>query len=335
MEFKFEHKSLIMGVATGFLVAMLVFCIIWQNIKNNELLQTNRTLNEQIELKKIGEIPLTVIKDTSPTSSEEIVYEEFPKHDEDELTRENDINESMPLYEKNKQPITLDPKKVKIAIIIDDLGVHKENSFYSANNLPKEVTFSYLPYGKSTQNIIKQEFKKHREAMLHLPTEPISSIDPGPNALLDKMSAEKIEQLTYHNLNHVLDYIVGVNNHMGSKFTANQQHMEQALKVINKNKLFFLDSFTTAKTKALSARNVATPEMPILKRHIFLDHKRTKDFISAQLARTEKIAKRKGFAIAIGHPHKITTDSILEWSKTLSQKGIQLVPITSILDIKK
>lgn len=354
MNFDFDNKSLLIGIAAGFSVAILVLSIVLLVLKNQELALSNKSLQKSIELQKIEDIPLKKVSETKFEGTTEIVYEEAPHDLEKNKTKLNpehfeaqeepaakkelaiekkEVAADAPLYIKNKKEVVLDPTKKKIAIVIDDLGVHVENSDYSAKVLPKEMTFAYLPYGKSTQRLIKQEFNNGREAMLHLPTEPISSIDPGPNALYANMSQEKIESLTYYNMNQVLDYIVGANNHMGSKFTANLKDMEYVVKIMDENKLFFMDSFTTAKTQVKNAKNNVAPNMPLLKRNIFLDHKRTKEFITSQLEKVERVANARGYAIAIGHPHKITTDVLMEWTKTLEEKGFQLVPITTILDM--
>ena len=371
MNFEFDNKSLLIGIAAGFSVAILVLSICMLVMKNQELANKNAQLTKSLEYQQIKNIPIKKVAENKFEGTTEYVYEEAKQPTEETaaekpvekvtdakveekpttvnsehfkaeeepaaqkpLTVEKkEVAKDAPLYIKNKKDIVLDPTKKKIAIVIDDLGVHVEHSDYSAKMLPKEVTFAYLPYGRSTQRLIKQEFENGREAMLHLPTEPVSSIDPGPNALYANMSKEKIESLTYYNLNQVVDYIVGANNHMGSKFTANLKDMEYVMKIMDDNGLFFMDSFTTAKTQAKNAKNNVAPDMPLLKRNIFLDHKRTKEFITSQLAKVEKVADARGYAIAIGHPHKITTDVLIKWAKTLDEKGYQLVPITAVLDM--
>lgn len=331
----FEKKSLFIGIAAGFSAAVLVLGFAVLTIKNQQLAESNKQLTQQLH--KIEDAPLVKIKETNFDEHKEVVYEEAVKHDFEEpaavkaeATKEQ---KNLPLYIKNKQNIVIDPNKKQIAIIIDDVGVHVENSKYSAEHLPLQMTFAYLPYGKITQELIKQEFNKNREAMLHLPTEPISKIDPGPNALYANMSQEKIAELTHYNINQLVDYIVGANNHMGSKFTANQKDMETVLKIMNEQKMFFIDSFTTAKTKVKEARAVVAADMPLLKRNVFLDHERNKEFITKQLAKLQRIADTNGYAIAIGHPHRITTDILIEWAKNLDTSKYQLVPITAILEV--
>jgi len=350
MNFDFEKKSLFVGIAAGFSVAILVLALIYLALQNQQLTTTNQELSKQLEMKKITDIPIkkAVIEDVKAVSEEAHIYEEFPKHDEVSIEHSQTKNETLevqeakpvtdenaPMYVKNKQAIKIDPNKKLIAIVIDDVGVHVENSRYSAEKLPKEITFSYLPYGRVTQELIKQETAKTREAMLHLPAEPISSIDPGPDALYAKMTTKQIQDVTNKNLDQVEQYIVGANNHMGSKFTASLEGMKPVLEIMDEHKLFFMDSFTTAKTQVKNAQAAVAPSLPLLTRNIFLDHKRTNEFITGQLAKAEKIADKRGYAIAIGHPHKITTEVLLKWVESLDKSKYQLVPITAMLDKNK
>lgn len=335
MKFDLDNKSFTTGIIVGVALSSMILgsALLAVKIINH---QHAKQISNQIKMMNIKEAPLTQKETTSPTQTNlyndhtEFVYEEYEQNQNQEVA---DIE--APLYVKHSQKIQLDSGKAKIAIVLDDLGVNVQNSQLAIDVLPKEITFAFLPYGKGTSNQIKQAYQAGHESMLHLPTEPTSSIDPGPNALLDSMSKEEIEKLTRYNINQLLDYIVGVNNHMGSKFTANQKNMEYVLKIVNENDLFFLDSFTTAKTKVSQAQQNIVPDMPLLRRNVFLDHKQTKQFIEGQLAKAESIAKTNGFSIAIGHPHKITIEVLNNWIKTLESKNIQLVPITNILELTK
>ncbi len=367
MNFDFEKKSLFIGIAAGFSVAILVLSLAFLVFKNAELANNNKQLQEKLEMQKIADIPVKKAHienvnaveanfDSHPTEkaeehSSEFQYEEFPKHDVVKVAKEvspevkkqareaaeKENLENAPLYVKHAQKFTADPNKKLIAIVIDDLGVHRVNSLYSAEKLPKEITFSYLPYGNSTQAILKTEQAKGREAMLHLPAEAMSPIDPGPDALYANMTREQIEKTTYKNLNQVIDYVVGANNHMGSKFTSSLESMKPVLEIMDKEKLFFMDSFTSAKTQVSAAKKAVTPDLPLLTRHIFLDHKRTNEFITGQLKKLERVADQKGYAIAIGHPHKVTTEALLKWIENLDTSKYQLVPITAIIrtELKK
>ncbi len=105
-----------------------------------------------------------------------------------------------------------------------------------------------------------------------------------------------------------------LNNHTGSKFTSNLPSMENFMRAMKKHNLYFLDSRTTAKSKApIAAKKYG---VKYLVRNVFLDNKSDFDYIQGQLKQALRIAKKEGHAIAIGHPHKMTL-KVLKESKYL------------------
>ena len=241
-----------------------------------------------------------------------------------------------PRYKTNAVPYQpFAPNAPKIAIVIDDVGVNVALSQQAEKNLPREVTFSYLPYGRATKDLVEVAKVKGREVMIHLPMEPQSRpeeppINPGPNALYTHMDAAKIQENVHKNLMFLKDYAVGVNNHMGSRFTSSFEGMQTTLTEIQKEGLFFMDSLTTHKSAVKKAAAIV-PKMPLLVRDIFLDHYQTEGALMEALHKLEEEAKENGTAIAIGHPHQITVKALLKWLPTLQEKGIALVPISALL----
>ena len=94
-------------------------------------------------------------------------------------------------------------------------------------------------------------------------------------------------------------------------------------------RLLFLDSRTTAATVgATLAREMGVPHAS---RDVFLDDTGAAVSVRAKLAETEAIAKRQGFAIAIGHPHEATIEALQVWLPTLAERGFVLVPVSAIV----
>ena len=242
-----------------------------------------------------------------------------------------------PKYVSNAEAgVTTFEKRPKVAIVIDDVGVHSALSRKADKVLPPEVTFSFLPYGSATMELAKKARKEGREVMIHLPMEPMPRldeppIDPGPNALFVELSPEEMRKRTQINLKDLKDMSVGVNNHMGSRFTSDLEGMKVVLPIIEESGLFFMDSLTTPNSAVEEAAKAVTPNMPLLKRDVFLDHYITEDALRAALQRLEKEAQATGKAIAIGHPHSRTLSVLQDWLPTLPYKGIDLVPITHML----
>lgn len=242
-----------------------------------------------------------------------------------------------PRYVSNARALPLVPPGTpKIAIVIDDVGVNAVLSQRAEETLPVEVTFSYLPYGSATNSLAKIARDKGREVMIHLPMEPIPRpeeppINPGQDALFVDLDEAEIRARVKKNLQSLKAIAVGVNNHMGSRFTSYQEGLEAALDEINKEGLFFLDSLTTHLSAVKPAAKAVAPGMPVLVRDIFLDHYLTEEALIKALVALEDAARKDGKVIAIGHPHTRTTQVLEKWIPTLEHKGIALVPISHIL----
>ncbi|MGY9107973.1 MAG: divergent polysaccharide deacetylase family protein, partial [Alphaproteobacteria bacterium] len=122
---------------------------------------------------------------------------------------------------------------------------------------------------------------------------------------------------------------VGINNHMGSKFTSDAVRMGVVMEELKARGLMWLDSKTTADSAGPLA--AAAANVPYLERDVFLDNVDSVSAVLEQLAVLQKTAKSRGFAIGIGHPHDGTIDALKQWLPTLRRSGISLVPITEIL----
>jgi polysaccharide deacetylase 2 family uncharacterized protein YibQ len=164
--------------------------------------------------------------------------------------------------------------------------------------------------------------------MLHLPMEPGGRADPGPNALLVTLSDRELK----HRVTTALDSFdgyVGVNNHMGSRFTAYRPGMEAVLRQFKERGLLFLDSRTTPSSVGDQvAQEVGVPSVA---RNVFLDDDESIDAVRRKLAETEGVAQRQGFAVAIGHPHEATILALAEWLPAVAAKGFALAPLSAVL----
>ena len=164
--------------------------------------------------------------------------------------------------------------------------------------------------------------------MLHLPMEPTGRADPGPNALLVSLADADLRARVTAALDS-FDGYVGVNNHMGSRFTSFKPGMETVLRLFRQRGLLFLDSRTSA--QSLGYQLAEELGVPSLTRNVFLDDDASIDQVRRKLAETEGVARRQGFAVAIGHPHEATLQALAEWLPGVSAKGMALAPITAVL----
>ncbi len=216
----------------------------------------------------------------------------------------------------------------KVAIIIDDIGYDQAlaDKFLS---LDVPVTFSVLPHSPFQKTIVSRARAKGIDIMLHLPMEPIEypRANPGPGALLTSMTPAQIINQLHKNLDNV-PFIVGVNNHMGSKMTANSIQMYQVLSVLKQRGLFFIDSFTTL--ESLSRSCARSLQIPFAQRDVFLDHFHEPNFVRKQIKLLIRIANTYGEAIGIGHPHPITYE-VLQQALPELRKKVKLVPASEVV----
>lgn len=225
-------------------------------------------------------------------------------------------------------PRTVPPGSAKIAIVIDDMGM-KRGMTEPFAELPGRLTFAFLPYAGDLRRQTRRVREAGHELFVHLPMEPESRIeDPGPNALLTRLSAEELVGRINWNLNR-FDGFVGINNHMGSLFTQSRAHMRPVLEAMRSRHLVYLDS----KTSATDVGPELAEELgvPWVGRDIFLDNIRTRVAIDKQLARTVRVAQRQGQAVAIGHNYQVTLDALRDWLPEIQGAGFQLVTISELI----
>ncbi len=226
------------------------------------------------------------------------------------------------------QKVKKGPKKNLIAIVIDDVGLGKSIT-KEAIKLPKEITLAFLPYGRDIQEKTKKALEKGHELWVHVPMEPLNeSVDSGPHTLKVKDSAPEIMQNLEWNLAQ-FDGYVGINNHMGSKFTAQPNSMEIVMKTLKKKKLLFLDSRTTP--QSYGYHQALKNGVRAIERDVFLDNVDDEEKILAQLKKLEEKARQNGQAVGIGHPRKKTFNALYKWMSSLNDKEFVVVPLSRLM----
>jgi uncharacterized protein len=194
-------------------------------------------------------------------------------------------------------PVTLG----RLAIIIDDAG-YDLGALQPFLELPMPLAISVLPNLPHSVEAARRVRDAGKELLLHLPMEPEGGEDPGPGALRTTDAADELERLLDSALATVPG-AVGVNNHMGSKATADRAFMAVLLAALGRRNLFFVDSRTTNLTVA--AEEAGKLGVPYLARKVFLDA--VDGGIEESLASAVDAAARGGFAVAIGH---VQTDGL-------------------------
>ena len=215
-----------------------------------------------------------------------------------------------------------------IALIIDDIGVSFSRArLFLELNIP--ITFSILPWLSKSHDLAHEIHGKGHEIMLHQPMQPHNHcLEPGPGALYVGNEKAQIINTMEKNITS-LPYIVGVNNHMGSKFTECPKEMNSVLKVIKKNDLFFVDSLTT--NHSIAGEIAKRLDMVTTHRNIFLDNKREESAILCQLNRLKNHAQKYGYAIGIGHPFPETARAIGGFLQNFEYQDVSFVHVSHVL----
>jgi polysaccharide deacetylase 2 family uncharacterized protein YibQ len=216
--------------------------------------------------------------------------------------------------------------KARIAIIIDDLGLDRRGA-RDAIALPAPMTLAIMSYAEDTRGLAEAGRAAGHELLLHIPMEPEGGQNPGPHALTAEQSRTEFDKELRWALDRFGGY-VGVNNHMGSRVTASAEQMSWLFEELERRGLMFVDSRTTKETVAPVL--AAHFGLPFAERDVFLDNEFGAEAVGAQLKALEAEARRNGFAVAIGHPHRGTIAALKAWLPTLAAKGIVIVPISQI-----
>ena len=184
-----------------------------------------------------------------------------------------------------------------LAFVIDDAGNNLQE-LEPFLRFPGPLTIAVLPGLPHSAEAARRIRAAGKEVFLHQPMEAVGGQNPGPGAIYAEMNAAEIVAVLKQNLAEI-GPVVGMNNHQGSKITADQAAMETVLGFCRDWGIHFLDSRTTAQTTApAAARNLG---IPIGERNIFIDNEQNRPsmnrFIEAGLAH----ASQKGSAVMIGH----------------------------------
>ena len=215
-----------------------------------------------------------------------------------------------------------------IAICIDDLGEDLAGTG-KAMALPKEVALSFLPFADATPFLAQRAAIRGHLVLAHVPMQALNGSDPGAMGLKTGMTADEIARRLGWNLARVPG-LVGINNHEGSRFTADAASLAPVMATLKARHLFFFDSRTgpeSAVSQAAGAAGVTTAA-----RDVFLDDDQRPAAVSAELEMLVREAKQSGVAIAIGHPHDATLKLLAKW--LAEDHGVTLVPLDEAIRLK-
>lgn len=218
-------------------------------------------------------------------------------------------------------------KLPRVAIIIDDMG-YQQRIGEALLDLDMNLTFSFLPAGPFTPAQQERAWREGHDVLLHIPMEPHDpSSDAGPDTLLVADPPEAIAGKTQRHLVAV-PRAVGVNNHMGSRFTEDPAVMGLFLQQIAKRGLFFVDSGTSSRSIAMETARAMG--MQTARRDVFLDNVEDGGEICLQLQVLVEHAVRHGGSIGIGHPGETTLAALTGCGEMLAGR-VRVVGIRELV----
>ncbi|MCK1362833.1 divergent polysaccharide deacetylase family protein [Bradyrhizobium sp. 199] len=217
-----------------------------------------------------------------------------------------------------------------VAIVIGGLGVGAAKTTDAIMKLPPAVTLAFTPYGADPGKLAERARAQRHEIFLQIPMEPYDfpDNDPGPQTLLTSLSADQNMDRLYWHLSRMQGY-AGITNFMGARFIATEPAMQPIIREAAKRGLGFFDDGSSPRSIAPQA--AANQAMPFGKGDIAIDVVPTPAEIDRALSKLEAAARERGAAVGMASALPVSIERIGAWTKTLSDRGILLVPLTTAM----
>jgi uncharacterized protein len=216
----------------------------------------------------------------------------------------------------------------KLAIILDDMGYDRAAAD-AAFKLQFPITLSVIPHLPLSAEVAEEAYRRGDQVLLHLPMEAeANQAKAEAIELRVGMKADQVER-DLDGMLETVPHAAGVNNHQGSRATADAALMAELMPALRRRNLFFIDSRTTASTVAYDVAERAGVRSA--SRKVFLDDMPKRSAILAQLDLAARDAERDGFAIAIGHPHPATIAALVEAAPRLESRGVRFVFVSDVV----
>lgn len=216
----------------------------------------------------------------------------------------------------------------KVAIVIDDFGYNTSN-LNAFLEIKKPLTFSILPNLPHSRDIANAAKEHGYEVILHLPLESNrKDIKEEMNTIKSGEGRDEVVSRLAKDMESVPG-LSGVSNHMGSKATEDKVLMSEIFAYLKKRNLYFLDSLTSQKT--ICRETARETGLRFAKRDIFLDNVNTIESVEDRLAELEKLAFKRGYAIAICHDKKNTAIALSKMMPEMEKEGVEFVYLSELV----
>jgi polysaccharide deacetylase 2 family uncharacterized protein YibQ len=220
------------------------------------------------------------------------------------------------------RPFT-DNGKPKVALIVGGLGLNSQATRKAIDDLPPDVTLSFVPYAEGLQGWIDLARAAGHEVLLETPMEPIDypASDPGPYTLMAAASPADTKRKLEWLLTRATGYF-GLTNYLGSRFTATAGAMDNFSSLIKARGLAFVDDG--------SAVNHRAPGLARASADRVIDSQLSAEAIQRQLSALEAGAKTRGQALGSSFAYPLTLDVANKWARSVESRGFQLAPASAL-----
>jgi polysaccharide deacetylase 2 family uncharacterized protein YibQ len=217
-----------------------------------------------------------------------------------------------------------------VAIMIGGLGVGAAKTTEAIMKLPPAVTLAFTPYGADPGKLAERARAQRHEIFLQIPMEPYDfpDNDPGPQTLLTSLGPDQNMDRLYWHLSRMQGY-AGLTNFMGARFIATEPAMQPIIREAAKRGLGFFDDGSSP--RSIAGQAAGSQAMPFGKGDVAIDAVPTPTEIDRALNKLESTARERGVAIGTASALPVSIDRIGAWTKTLGDRGILLVPLTTAM----
>jgi hypothetical protein len=215
-----------------------------------------------------------------------------------------------------------DTGKPKVALIIGGLGLNATSTRKAIEELPADITLSFVPYSEGLQGWIDLARQNGHEVLLETPMEPVDypQNDPGPYTLMANDTPAATTKRMEWLMSRATGYF-GLTNYLGGRFLASDSAMAAFAAVIRQRGLAFLDDGSAAR------RGGGVPRASADR---IIDDQLDSGSISRQLTALEQAAQTKGQALGAGFSYPVTLDEVKSWAASLPARGIALAPASAV-----
>jgi len=217
----------------------------------------------------------------------------------------------------------------RIAIIIDDLGYQLVVG-RRVIELPGPIACAILPGAPRARQLANAANERGKEVLLHLPMQAVGQENRVETTRMTLDMSRSKFAATFDTAFESVPHAIGINNHRGSLLTRHPGHMQWLMEeLLERDGLFFVDSYTTHESVALQI----AAELGVLakKRDVFLDPDKTTETLQREFERLKSVARKRGSAIAIGHPYEATLALLERELPRLAEQGFDLVPVSELV----